>query len=310
MKRRSPSRYSPEPKRTLLTDAGMNNNNKSNEENYVHGLDFNLNARPAEDDSFESSNQATPVNPIHFTPSSPTRFIVPTDYRPSQSIEPTEPVVQPQMFNFGVRVDGWTGQVFHPSEFYQSTFGGFDATMVNNTALPVVFLSTSPPTMQVQNLFAEAPPGEITISGHSAVEPQPLVTAFGAEEEALTALRLGLHHPECEIQMPETESGQNNQINAVADVAEASVKESKIAEAADETEETNENNEEEAKEKEATFTCAVCWCPLKEETSTICGHIFCSECIRTAIKAQKKCPTCRRKLTRRNIHRVYLPTSD
>lgn len=159
----------------------MNNNNKSNEENYVHGLDFNLNARPAEDDSFESSNQATPVNPIHFTPSgykinnipqqqdaasatisinrhiganivysgSPTRFIVPTDYRPSQSIEPTEPVVQPQMFNFGVRVDGWTGQVFHPSEFYQSTFGGFDATMVNNTALPVVFLSTSPPTMQV-----------------------------------------------------------------------------------------------------------------------------------------------------------------
>lgn len=28
--------------------------------------------------------------------------------------------------------------------------------------------------LQVQNLFAEAPPGEITISGHSAVEPQPL----------------------------------------------------------------------------------------------------------------------------------------
>lgn len=100
------------------------------------------------------------------------------------------------------------------------------------------------------------------------------------------------------------------QIDAVANVAEASVEEPKIPEAAEQTEETNEAEEEEAKEKEPVFTCAVCWSPLKEETSTVCGHIFCLECIRTAIKAQKKCPTCRRKLNRRNIHRVYLPTAD
>lgn len=178
----------------------MNNNSKSNDESYVHGLDFNLNARPADDGSHEL-NQAIP---FHFTPSGykfnhipeeehdaaaaitmnrpvdvnavypgvPPEFIIPTDYcRPvdvnvvylgvppefimptddcsSQFILPTEPVVRPQMFNFGTRVDGSTGQVFRPLEFYQSTYGGFDAAMVDNTALPVVFLSMPPPTMQV-----------------------------------------------------------------------------------------------------------------------------------------------------------------
>uniref|UniRef100_A0A1D1Z4Z1 E3 ubiquitin ligase RNF4 n=1 Tax=Anthurium amnicola TaxID=1678845 RepID=A0A1D1Z4Z1_9ARAE len=62
--------------------------------------------------------------------------------------------------------------------------------------------------------------------------------------------------------------------------------------------------------KEPQFTCAICWGQLVEETSTICGHIFCQACIKVAIQTQKKCPTCRKSLTMKNIHRVYLPISN
>ncbi|XP_068660556.1 E3 ubiquitin-protein ligase complex slx8-rfp subunit slx8-like isoform X2 [Aristolochia californica] len=60
--------------------------------------------------------------------------------------------------------------------------------------------------------------------------------------------------------------------------------------------------------KEPVFTCAICMGPLVEEHTTICGHIFCKKCIKAAIAAQKKCPTCRRNLRANNIHRVYLPS--
>uniref|UniRef100_A0A1D1YBB0 E3 ubiquitin-protein ligase AMFR n=1 Tax=Anthurium amnicola TaxID=1678845 RepID=A0A1D1YBB0_9ARAE len=61
--------------------------------------------------------------------------------------------------------------------------------------------------------------------------------------------------------------------------------------------------------KDLAFTCAICLGKMTEETSTICGHIFCHSCIKTAIQVRKKCPTCRRTLTMRNIHRVYLPNA-
>ncbi|CAA6667898.1 unnamed protein product [Spirodela intermedia] len=62
--------------------------------------------------------------------------------------------------------------------------------------------------------------------------------------------------------------------------------------------------------KEPAFTCSICWGQLVEETSTICGHIFCQGCIKAAIHTQKKCPTCRRPLTMKNIHRVYLSVTN
>ncbi|NDW60396.1 hypothetical protein G0P98_28610, partial [Yangia sp. PrR004] len=43
---------------------------------------------------------------------------------------------------------------------------------------------------------------------------------------------------------------------------------------------------------------------------TVCGHIFCQNCIKAAIQAQKKCPTCRKKLTAGQQHRVYLPMTE
>uniref|UniRef100_A0A8R7U102 RING-type domain-containing protein n=1 Tax=Triticum urartu TaxID=4572 RepID=A0A8R7U102_TRIUA len=62
--------------------------------------------------------------------------------------------------------------------------------------------------------------------------------------------------------------------------------------------------------KETKFSCPVCMNELVNASSTICGHIFCQKCIKASIQAQKKCPTCRRKLTMSNFHRVYLPTAD
>ncbi|CAI9107405.1 OLC1v1006753C1 [Oldenlandia corymbosa var. corymbosa] len=62
--------------------------------------------------------------------------------------------------------------------------------------------------------------------------------------------------------------------------------------------------------KEPTFNCPVCMGPLVEEMSTKCGHIFCKACIKASIAAQNKCPTCRRKVTMKELIRVYLPAAS
>ncbi|XP_073142786.1 uncharacterized protein [Henckelia pumila] len=62
--------------------------------------------------------------------------------------------------------------------------------------------------------------------------------------------------------------------------------------------------------KEPTFSCPVCMGTLVEETSTKCGHIFCKACIKAAIAAQGKCPTCRRKITMKDVIRIYLPATN
>uniref|UniRef100_A0A2P2JVL9 RING finger protein n=1 Tax=Rhizophora mucronata TaxID=61149 RepID=A0A2P2JVL9_RHIMU len=62
--------------------------------------------------------------------------------------------------------------------------------------------------------------------------------------------------------------------------------------------------------KEPTFNCSICMGPLVEETSTRCGHIFCKACIKTAIAAQAKCPTCRKRVTVKELIRVFLPATS
>lgn len=62
--------------------------------------------------------------------------------------------------------------------------------------------------------------------------------------------------------------------------------------------------------KEPIFNCPICMGPFVEEMSTKCGHIFCKVCIRNAIAAQNKCPTCRGKITLKNIFRIYLPSTN
>ncbi|KAL5144044.1 putative RING finger protein [Glycine soja] len=62
--------------------------------------------------------------------------------------------------------------------------------------------------------------------------------------------------------------------------------------------------------KEPVFNCPICMSPLVEEMSTRCGHIFCKNCIRAAISAQAKCPTCRKKVTKNSLIRVFLPATS
>uniref|UniRef100_A0A0C9RHG3 TSA: Wollemia nobilis Ref_Wollemi_Transcript_22003_940 transcribed RNA sequence n=1 Tax=Wollemia nobilis TaxID=56998 RepID=A0A0C9RHG3_9CONI len=61
--------------------------------------------------------------------------------------------------------------------------------------------------------------------------------------------------------------------------------------------------------KEVKLTCPICMSTMEEETSTPCGHIFCKKCITSVIQLQKKCPTCRKKVTSNQIHRIYLFSS-
>ncbi|XVF72275.1 hypothetical protein PTKIN_Ptkin12aG0107000 [Pterospermum kingtungense] len=62
--------------------------------------------------------------------------------------------------------------------------------------------------------------------------------------------------------------------------------------------------------KEPTFNCPICMGSLTEEMSTKCGHIFCKACIKAAIAAQGKCPTCRKRVTARELIRVFLPSAS
>lgn len=62
--------------------------------------------------------------------------------------------------------------------------------------------------------------------------------------------------------------------------------------------------------KEPTFTCPICMGQLAEEMSTKCGHIFCKTCIKAAISAQGKCPTCRKRVTNKELIRVFLPATS
>mmetsp|Transcript_4752 Transcript_4752/g.30079 ORF Transcript_4752/g.30079 Transcript_4752/m.30079 type:complete len:153 (+) Transcript_4752:134-592(+) len=52
--------------------------------------------------------------------------------------------------------------------------------------------------------------------------------------------------------------------------------------------------------------CTVCLGEMEKMSSTTCGHVFCWDCIRRAVASQQKCPTCRKKLTAKQIHRIYL----
>jgi hypothetical protein len=63
----------------------------------------------------------------------------------------------------------------------------------------------------------------------------------------------------------------------------------------------------------ATLTCPVCMdtadqilSDKRKLVSTTCGHVFCGKCIRSAIQRQHSCPTCRKRLSLKQFHPIYL----
>eukprot|EP01123_Difflugia_compressa_P010940 TRINITY_DN4140_c0_g1_i1.p1 TRINITY_DN4140_c0_g1~~TRINITY_DN4140_c0_g1_i1.p1 ORF type:complete len:183 (+),score=36.52 TRINITY_DN4140_c0_g1_i1:29-577(+) len=55
-----------------------------------------------------------------------------------------------------------------------------------------------------------------------------------------------------------------------------------------------------------TVKCTVCLGFIEDITASVCGHIFCEGCIMQSIKVQGKCPVCRRPLTERSIHPLFV----
>lgn len=77
---------------------------------------------------------------------------------------------------------------------------------------------------------------------------------------------------------------------------------------------TKPNNAETEPQKSASpsqvkHSCPVCFDRLNGDTiamATTCGHIFCKPCIGHVAKTSKKCPTCRKVVNQKKIHRIYL----
>ncbi|XP_067242675.1 RING finger protein 4 isoform X1 [Chanodichthys erythropterus] len=58
-----------------------------------------------------------------------------------------------------------------------------------------------------------------------------------------------------------------------------------------------------------TFLCAVIIMIIDSGrlmVSTKCGHLFCSQCIRDSLSRVHSCPTCRKKLTQKQYHPIYI----
>ncbi|XP_072476149.1 E3 ubiquitin-protein ligase RNF4 [Notamacropus eugenii] len=62
-----------------------------------------------------------------------------------------------------------------------------------------------------------------------------------------------------------------------------------------------------------TVSCPICMDGYSEIlqsgrliVSTKCGHVFCSQCLRDALRNASSCPTCRKKLNQKQYHPIYI----
>jgi len=56
----------------------------------------------------------------------------------------------------------------------------------------------------------------------------------------------------------------------------------------------------------AESSCPICLCPFQEPTTTKCGHVYCHDCIQRQIQVNRQCAVCRRKLTAKQLTRLYI----
>ncbi|KAJ3271685.1 E3 ubiquitin-protein ligase rnf4 [Terramyces sp. JEL0728] len=59
----------------------------------------------------------------------------------------------------------------------------------------------------------------------------------------------------------------------------------------------------------AMLRCAVCQNLASKETqlcATMCGHVFCEECLLESLKHTKNCPTCRKKINKKGYHKIFI----
>uniref|UniRef100_A0A4W5PT73 Ring finger protein 4 n=1 Tax=Hucho hucho TaxID=62062 RepID=A0A4W5PT73_9TELE len=68
-----------------------------------------------------------------------------------------------------------------------------------------------------------------------------------------------------------------------------------------------------ARSTPGTVSCPVCMDAYAEiiesgrlVVSTKCGHLFCSHCLRDSLLRSHTCPTCRKKLTNKQCHPIYI----
>ncbi|XP_019408703.1 PREDICTED: E3 ubiquitin-protein ligase RNF4 [Crocodylus porosus] len=62
-----------------------------------------------------------------------------------------------------------------------------------------------------------------------------------------------------------------------------------------------------------TISCPICMDGYSEIiqsgrliVATKCGHVFCSQCLRDSLRNANSCPTCRKKLSHRQYHPIYI----
>ncbi|XP_042879200.1 uncharacterized protein LOC122257772 [Penaeus japonicus] len=65
--------------------------------------------------------------------------------------------------------------------------------------------------------------------------------------------------------------------------------------------------------EQPTISCLVCFDSIgtiqkssRTLCSTVCGHVFCSTCIDAVVRQKKQCPVCRKKLTKKQYHPLFI----